>query len=202
MSSEKEIGNFIIINKPAEFKPLKEYFEKIFDMYTLESFFSNKRLVYLENKYRELYAISKNFLDYINETLVSKRIKIISLGLFIGFVRENRFIPSPQFLEELYLLSRRIRGAIVAKEKGVKAFLYGNDLLYESIHRIYEPFKRGYVVGVIDKYDMRVIGVGIAAADLEEIKEWINKTDFRLKPVVYNEFDLGFFLREQKEHVE
>ncbi|MGC9009506.1 MAG: PUA domain-containing protein [Sulfolobales archaeon] len=202
MSFKKEMRDHIIIDEPAEFKPLKEYFEEIFDIHTLESFFRNKKLIYLENKYRELYVVNIDLLEYVNKMLISRKIRIMSLGLFAGFIKGDKFIPSPQFLEELYALTGRFRGAIVAKEKGVKAFLYGNDLLYESVHRIYKPFKKDYIVGVIDRSDMRVIGVGRAAVDLEEIRGWINKPDFRLKPVVYNEFDLGFFLREQKEYIE
>jgi len=201
MSSKKEVTNLLIIDNPENLRPLREYFEKIFGLDLIREFFNKRKLIYIQNKFGELYSVDNDFLDSIGLLLMNKGIRILSLGLLIGFIRENIFIPSPLFLEEIYFLTKGIRGAVVAREKGVKAFLYGNDLLYESVDKIYEPFRRGYIVGVIDKHDKRVIGVGLAAADLEEIKKWSNDPEYRIKPVVYNKFDLGFFLREQNSYL-
>jgi len=98
-------------------------------------------------------------------------------GRWIGLVINDKPYLSPVIYEEIYR-DNGFRAAVIAKEKGVKAFLYGNDLLPISVEKIYEP--RREAVAVIDKTDYRVIGVA----------RW----DPRMR-VFKNIYDLGLFLR-------
>lgn len=99
-------------------------------------------------------------------------------GEWIGIIIHGKPYPSPIIYEKIYG-SRGVRAAIVVKDKGAKAFLYGNDVLYESISRIIPPIE--YPVAVIDEADDKVIGVARRAAGA--------------KPYFQNIYDLGIFLR-------
>ncbi len=101
-------------------------------------------------------------------------------GRWIGILINNKPYPSPLIYEEIYRRTGEYRAAIIIKEQGVKAFLYGNDVLMESIAKEYPPLE--YPVAVIDQEDHRVIGVA------RRIKS--------RKPYYQNIYDLGMFLRE------
>lgn len=197
MPTQEKISKPIIIDIDDS-RFVRDYIVSIFEKTYREVIekLSDKKILCLNSDCEEIYLVDKESIDYMIR-LLSRGIKVYSLSLLIGFIRENRFIPSPYFLELLYSMNRRIRGAVVARERGARAFLYGNDLLLESVYKIYEPFRRGLVVGVIDRKDMRVIGVGEATTDLDEAMKWLKNKDYLTRPVVINKFDLGVFLREQ-----
>jgi len=99
-------------------------------------------------------------------------------GELVGIVKEGHVVPSPQLYTKLF---QRFgwRSCVVATDKGVKAFLYGNDLLLESVAEIYPPVDN--YVAVLDYYDYNVIGVAV----------WDESSK-----VFKNVFDLGVYLRK------
>ncbi len=119
------------------------------------------------------------------------------MGEIVGIEVEGSVYPSPWLFERLYTCTGRIRSAVEAEQQGVKAFLYGNDLLVASVRKIYGPFRKGQVVAVIDPLDSRVIGVARAAMDLREV-ERARSHGRTLDVVAENIFDLGWFLRRLK----
>ncbi len=121
--------------------------------------------------------------------------KAIFAGSVIGFTRGTSFIPHPNMLDTVYRCTRKVRGAVTAKYQGVKAFLYGNDLLAESIGRIYPPIHKDLIVAVIDPQDNRVIGVGRSLYSYKKIINILRKKR-RTTPIIKNVFDLGWYLRE------
>ncbi|WP_440059374.1 hypothetical protein ACSU1N_06200 [Thermogladius sp. 4427co] len=98
-------------------------------------------------------------------------------GAWIGVSLGGKAVLSTLLYTEVF---NRVgyRAAVIASEKGVRAFLYGNDLLYESIIEIYEPIDS--FIAVVDSSDKTVIGV----AELD-----------RERRVFRNIYDLGIFLR-------
>jgi len=129
------------------------------------------------------YILGEPRLTYIGETCIIHEglneypATTIYSGRWIGLLINDKPYLSPVIYEEIYR-DNGFRAAVIAKEKGVKAFLYGNDLLPISVEKIYGP-RRG-PVAVIDKTDYRVIGV----------VQW----DPRMR-VYKNIYDLGLFLR-------
>ncbi len=98
-------------------------------------------------------------------------------GRWIGLIIDDYPYLSPVLYEKIYM-EHGFRAAVIARDKGVKAFLYGNDLLPISIEKVYGPTK--YPLAVIDSSDHRVIGV------------------VRWDPhdrIYRNIYDLGLFLR-------
>ncbi len=124
-------------------------------------------------------------------------IKPLFMGRIVGVAFKGEVYPSPWLFEDLYRCIGKIRSAIEAAQQGVKAFLYGNDLLVASANKIYGPFRRGDIIAIIDPVDRRVIGVARAAMNPEEIKR--ARSRGRLVDVAAkNILDLGWFLRVLK----
>ena len=100
-------------------------------------------------------------------------------GKWIGVVFGNKPYLSPLLYEEIYRDIGEYRAAIMVGEKGVKNFLYGNDILPASIVREYDPINT--IVAVIDEKDHSVIGVA--------------KPIGAHKRIHRNIYDIGLFLR-------
>lgn len=97
---------------------------------------------------------------------------------WVGLYIRDTLVPSIPLTTRIY---ERVgfRSALVVGEQGVKAFLYGNDILRESVIEIIPPNTGLYAV--IDSMDNSVIGFA----------RWNKRKD-----VYENIYDLGLFLRE------
>jgi len=129
---------------------------------------------------------------------------IVGGGTHLGWLFEDVFIPSVGLfrLVKTFIDTDSVLGcAAICGEQGVKAFLYGNDVLVASVQRIIEPFERGLPVAVIDSFDNEIIGVGIAAIDARELEELRARGEV-LRPAVLNVFDLGASIRSEKLFME
>lgn len=130
-----------------------------------------------------------------NTITIIKQLKVLSLGVIAGWIK-NRSI----FIPSIHLFSlARDEGfshgcSVVAKPHGVKAFLYGNDLLVVSVDKFLYPIEKDSYVAVIDSEDMRVIGIGRLVVDPKDFEKFVIEGKI-LKPVVENVFDLGILLR-------
>jgi len=121
----------------------------------------------------------------------------MATGILIGWIKKRReFIPSTRLFELAMEKGFEIGCAVVAKSQGVKAFLYGNDLLVSSVERFLHPIEKGVYVAVLDKEDMKVIGIGKFVINPEDFDRYV-KEGKMLIPVVENIFDLGIFLRDE-----
>jgi predicted ribosome-associated RNA-binding protein Tma20 len=125
------------------------------------------------------------------------KVRIIGGGILAGWVWKEKFIPSPHLYNFIYENTRKLGCAVVAKPHGVKAFLYGNDLLLASLSKLLPPTKKGEYVAVIDPEDYRAVGVGILLYDENEIKVLIEKGEM-LTAIVKNVVDLGLHIRNEK----
>ncbi|ADI32123.1 hypothetical protein [Staphylothermus hellenicus] len=107
------------------------------------------------------------------------KLTMLYKGVWIGVIINNKPYLSPEIYEEIYRDIRTYRAAIIVGEKGVKNFLYGNDILEQSIIAEYQPLDQP--VAVIDHLDGKVIGVAERVVGRGKIYQ--------------NIYDLGFFLR-------
>lgn len=129
---------------------------------------------YISNR---LYYTCLNNICLINEE--TGRINSVSLiysGLWIGLIINDRVYLSPQLYEKIYS-ENELRASIIVNENGVRSFLYGRDILEESIVEKHSPLNNA--VSVIDRVDYRVIGVA----------------EPRDKGIYRNIYDLGWFIR-------
>lgn len=128
---------------------------------------------------------------------ISKHVKVLAIGMIIGWIKRGKnFIPSPHIFNLAIEGGFSFGCAVVAKSQGVKAFLYGNDLLISSIEKFLEPIEKGMCVAIVDSEDMRSVGIGRLVVDPNEVSKLISEGKILL-PAVENIFDLGVLLRDE-----
>lgn len=104
-------------------------------------------------------------------------LRIIYEGSWLGVYVKRTALPSISLARRI-LQEHGLRSAILVSDQGVKAFLYGNDILPQSVIKIY-PSSTG-IYTVIDSSDQEVIG----------FSKWSSR-----RKVYVNIYDLGIFLR-------
>lgn len=169
MSSEKEIVKFKIGNVPS------------------------RRVERFKNTLRKLYGIDpeEHVGDRLQYTCLNKDLCVVygkqhlpdveSLVLYedswIALYIKKILAPSLSLIKKIYE-KHGVKAAIIVSEKGVRAFLYGNDVLPQSVAKTIPP-KLG-LYAVIDSSDMEVLG----------FVKWDGK-----RQVYENIYDAGIFLR-------
>ena len=151
----------------------------------------------LINEFNELFYVSdERLINVLNDVWV---LKPLAAGFHIGwFFRGAEFIPSPALLEHLYSCLGVIRGAVEVSDLGVKAFLYGNDILLQSVIKIYKPIEKGMYVSIVDHLDKHVIGIGRSKYGYRELRKLMKFKELeKTLEVVSNVFDLGRYLHEE-----
>jgi len=120
-------------------------------------------------------------------------------GLNLGFLTKNMFIPSPWLFEIIYKCVNTYISAVEVKERGVKAFLYGNDILLQSVEKVYPPIAKRMFVAVVDASDGRVVGVALALYGQDELQTLLSRlregSEDPNKVVMKNILDIGCFVR-------
>jgi len=101
---------------------------------------------------------------------------LIYSGLWIGLIINDNVYLSPQLYEKIYY-DTGFKASIIVNDIATKNFLYGRDILEESILEKYPPLSNP--ISVVDHRDRRVIGVA----------EYVGKGIYK------NIYDLGWFLR-------
>lgn len=102
---------------------------------------------------------------------------VIYEGKWVGLYTKNTVAPSISVIRSIYD-KHGVRAAIVVSEKALKAFLYGRDILSESVVEIIPP--RGRLYSVIDPTDSEVVG----------FVKWSDE-----ERVYKNIYDAGIFIR-------
>lgn len=145
-----------------------------------------------KNALRELYGIDpeEHVTGKLRYTCPSKDLCIIYgkqlplCGLpvlyedsWVALYAKKVLAPSLSLIRKIYG-KHGVKAAILVSEKGVRAFLYGNDVLPQSVVKTIPP--RLGLYAVIDSSDMEVIGFA----------KWDGK-----RQVYKNVYDVGIFLR-------
>ncbi len=148
------------------------------------------RFMLCRGEFSEAYLIPKELEGLVTKLLRSGRVPY-SVGMYLGRVRSRkpRFVPSVNLLHITYC-ELGVRSALVVSLKGLKPFLYGNDVLKESVINCFEPVRRGYVVGIVGE-DGYVYGVGLPVINSCSELNLLKGSDV----VALNVFDVGWFLR-------
>jgi len=147
-------------------------------------------IVICSGMFDEVYAVN-NALHRVFNDLVRGGRYPYSVGLYVGRLRRLRphFIPSVMLAEFIYGKLRYFVNAVKVSLNGLKPFLYGNDILKESVTNYFPKVVRGRVTFVIGP-DNYVYGLGISTVNDYEIKG-LKPTDV----VVKNVFDVGWYVR-------
>lgn len=124
-------------------------------------------------------------------------IRVVGSGILCGWIDKERFAPTPHLFNFSRRFGFKFGCSVVVKPQGVKAFLYGNDVLLASFDHFIEPVKRGGYVAVLDSSDMRAVGIGILLVDRHDV-ERLARDGMMLSVVVKNVFDLGIHIRDEE----
>jgi 60S ribosome subunit biogenesis protein NIP7 len=132
---------------------------------------------------KEVYAISDDLLGFINKA----KLNIVCAGIKVGEVGK-RFRFS---LEGTFYLANKKRKRIYVNNKGEMLFLYGRDILAESVVDVTDDVRENDMVMVCNARD-DIIGIGRSEFDASRIRE-VEK-----RVVVENFVDRGEYLRKRK----
>ncbi len=175
---EKEINlinRFLIDNWSLD---LKRLFKK-----------GNVIIYVFEGYFNEIYAARGSFIPIINQ-LIERNKHPYALGLHMGRLRKKKFLPS---LELGYIVSTKTNTCVIVNEKGEENFLYGKDLLLESIIDIKSSIKPGQIVIVLNR-ENEYIGLGRAINKIIKIKGKVYSPQRGF--IIENIIDLGWYLRK------
>lgn len=195
--SEKSTNS---VQREAAIKAAKEYLNKCFaDNYPEVVLGSGELVVLGGMRQSRLYYVPRPLAEIINSA--KSKLSIMHAGLFVGFYRRGLFIPSTELFNAARMKGLKFGCAVAAKQQGVKAFLYGNDLLVASVERFLEPVEKGMVVAVSDSEDLFVVGVGILVLGIDEFLKAVRQGRM-LEVAVKNIKDLGLLLRSEESYWE
>ncbi|MEM3981055.1 MAG: hypothetical protein QXF79_07380, partial [Ignisphaera sp.] len=127
--------------------------------------------------------VPKDIAGYIIN--ISANVNVMSAGIVIGWIKRRKFIPSTHLFNLATQKRFKFGCAVVAKQQGIKAFLYGNDLLISSVDKFLYPIEKGLYVAVIDPEDMNTIGIGRLVIDPKDFNKYLLEGKVLL-PVVEN----------------
>jgi len=177
---------------------VSRYIEKCFGKECLNTILSDYGVkLFSKNRHRErVCLIPKSVSTIVSIDLIN--INVVAVGIIIGWIEKNSvFIPSTHLFNMVREKGFSIGCSIVAKQHGVKAFLYGRDLLALSVERFLYPVEKDMYVAVLDSEDMSVIGIGKLVIDPSDLGKLLSEGKV-LALVVKNVFDLGILLRDEE----
>lgn len=149
--------------------------------YSSKNFLDN--CILLVNEKREVFALSKELGDFIGKN----RIAFMRAGLKVGEIgKKFRFS-----LEGSFFLAKKKKKKVYVNKKGEMLFLYGRDLLAESVRKAL-GVKKGDTVFVCNTYG-DIIGIGRSRFDEDEMRSIEKDT-----VVVENLVDRGEYFRKKK----
>mgnify|MGYP000592662303 CR=1 FL=1 len=133
----------------------------------------------------KVIKIGKNYY-YADESLKELRSKInrdvFSVGLYLGHDSGKHFDPSPAFIDMLSKMNGADNLKIFVNKKAESLFLYGRNILNESILRNPKNINSGYVF-VQNEHDEN-LGYGIFQKQGKDL-------------IVKNLLDKGYYLRKE-----
>lgn len=175
-----------------------KYIEKCFGRGCLNVILSDYDVkLFKKNKHVDrVCLVPRDISSIISSDL--NNVDVIGSGTIIGWIKRGvTFVPSVHLFNVVKEKGFNLGCSVIAKPQGVKAFLYGKDLLALSVEQFLHPIEKGMYVAVIDPEDMVVIGIGRLVIDPSELGILLNEGKV-LVVAVENVFDLGVLLRNEK----
>lgn len=138
---------------------IKKVLSEMFGTECVEDFLKNNIIVVARNKRYEVFLVSTQLYEMFME-IKNVGLEPYSIGLFLGrmYVKKNRirYIPSLESSEVLYNISRR--NAIMVNEKATQLALYGRNIFWENVIRIFPPIHKKYVVVITSAHEPIALG--------------------------------------------
>ncbi|MHA1506871.1 MAG: hypothetical protein ACTSR0_06830 [Candidatus Asgardarchaeia archaeon] len=165
---------------------MEEYLKKL--NVSIRVIEENYELVLL--KKRNVHLISKETMNFLPKIFQKDpsyvSMKIYSFGIFFGRFHEGKFQMSIEGARVISPYMKKVR----VNEKGEQLFLYGRDILGDSLIYIDHTVSNGDIVSVNNKLD-EFLGIGEWVSDSRNIDK------LQKKVVVRNKANLGMYLKEK-----
>ncbi len=143
-----------------------------------------------KTKFPNIFLISK---DQVNLLQTLDNDKIISVGLYFGFIKKGNFYLSLEGAEYLYKNNMLPDfKKIHVNDKGEKSILYGNNILKNMINKIPDSLKQNDILLIFNTND-EIIALARSKYDHQKIQQ--------LKPkeiIAINLNDKGYYLRKNQ----
>jgi len=189
-----EIEKQIII---TSFSNISTELPQIIENLKIDLYISTESL-YIKNKFPNIFLILKDQVELLKTLDVEllktlDNDKIISAGLYFGFIKKGNFYLSLEGAEFLYknnVLSDLKK--INVNDKGEKSILYGNNILKNIINTIPDSLKQNDILLIFNKND-EIIALARSKYDHQKIQQ--------LKPkeiIAINLNDKGYYLRKNQ----
>ncbi|MFX1373518.1 MAG: PUA domain-containing protein [Promethearchaeota archaeon] len=181
-----EIEKQIIINN---YSNISIEFSKIIENLTTRLYISIDKLK-TKNKFPNIYLIPESQIKLLT-TLDNN--KIISVGLYFGFIKKGNFYLSLEGAEFLYF-NKIISGfkKVQVNNNGEKSILYGNNLLKKMILAILDSFEQNDILLIFNKNE-EILALAQSKIDYQFIQK-VHPN----KVIAKNLIDKGFYLREKQ----
>ena len=141
----------------------------------------------IKNRFPIIYLLLKSQVDLLKSL---DNDKIISAGLYFGFIKKGNFYISLEGAEFLYdnnLLSNFKK--IQVNDKGEKSILYGNNILNKMIYTIPNSLKKNDIILIFNRNEE------IIALALSKINYQNTQKDLPDEVIATNLTDKGLYLR-------
>ncbi|MFX0000618.1 MAG: hypothetical protein ACFE9Q_03500 [Candidatus Hodarchaeota archaeon] len=141
-------------------------------------------------KFPKIFLISRNHYELL-KTIDSN--KILSAGLYLGFIKKGNFLFSLEGAEFLYISNLYSDfKKLYVNEKGEKSILYGNNILKNMILKIPESIKQNDLLLIFNQLD-EIIALAKSNIDYTNLKNF-KQNDI----IAINLIDKGDYLRKSQ----
>ena len=189
------------MSETLEFRKINEIEEKIIitSLTKISSDFQQfikdiKRFLYIStesltsrSKFPKIFLISKDQYTLLQSLKINR---IISAGLYFGFIKKGHFhlsLEGAEFLFKNNILSDLKK--LYVNDKGEKSILYGNNILKNMIIKFPISLRKKDLLLVINKYE-EVLALVRSKFDYQDIQE-VKPKDI----IAINLIDKGIYLR-------
>ncbi len=118
---------------------------------------------------------------------------IYSAGLYMGFIKQGKFLISLEFFEFLKQRGLLINEKkITVKERGERSILYGNDLSYGMITKASQDIKKDDEILIVNQQN-EILAIGKYVLENEDLSD-LQAID----KVAINIIDKGYYLRKKQ----
>ncbi|MBS7660129.1 MAG: RsmF rRNA methyltransferase first C-terminal domain-containing protein [Candidatus Bathyarchaeia archaeon] len=155
--------------------PLKEFMEKLNAAINFDE-------ALIEEKGGKIFLLN----NYLRSTIDKVGLEYLHAGIYLGSIKQNRFIPS---FPLLFMLADKVRKKIYLTDKAAWLFICGRDIFAEGILHIEGSINKGDLVMLFNKHG-ECLGYGMVKQDPKRA---------RIGVVIKNIMDIGDFLRREKQ---
>ncbi len=168
-----------------ELKFVQNAIDNLFGEKIAEKFIQNKHLIIGEGKWKEIFVVSDKMITILKA--IADKKQPYSLGMQIGELDKNKKFKLS--LEAVFEIVKYTSHKIQLSAKGAQTILYGRNISFSAVDKIYYKAKKGDYAILLDENGFP-IGLGKILHDFAKMQQ------NQFKICIKNIIDLGWYLRK------